>query len=105
MKNILLIVLAAFVMACTPDKLLVLNTNELATHRINFIETAHSTNADSLYHRFNIIKTRTDNKELIGDIKPDEFEAATSDAPTTVEGIRRLPLSAARFHRALSFRC
>jgi len=93
MKKICIILLAVFLAACTQNEVLVINTNESAVHRINFIETAYSPNADSLYHRFNILNVRTQNKELIGDIKPDEIETVTTDTPFEVEGIRRLPLS------------
>jgi len=85
--------LAILLTSCTQDNVLVINTNESTVHRVNFIETAHSANADSLYHRFNILNIRTDNKELIGDIKFDEIETVTSDTPLDVEGIRRLPTS------------
>ena len=87
----LLILLTLFFVACTQD--IVINTNESTVHRVNFIETAHSPTADSLYHRFNVMNLRTNNKELIGDIKPDEIDVVSSDTPFTVEGIRRLPSS------------
>ena len=93
MKKICKIVFAVLLTACTQNNVLVIDSNESAVHRINYIETAHSPNADSLYHRFNILNKQTGNKELIGDIKPDEIETVTSDNPLTVEGIRRLPLS------------
>ena len=93
MKKKCIIVLAVFLAACTQNEVLVINTNESTVHRINFIETAHSPNVDSLYHRFNILNIHTGNKELIGDIKPDEIETVTSDTPFEVEGIRRLPQS------------
>ena len=93
MKYFLLIVSVFLLTACTQADLLVINTNESTVHRINFIETVHSPNADSIYHRFNVLNTRTDNKEMIGDIKKDEFEAVTSDKSITAEEIRKLPLS------------
>jgi hypothetical protein len=87
------ILLLFLIVACTQDNVLVINTNGSSDRRINFIETAYSPTVDSLYHRFNILNTRTDNKELIGDVKPDEIETVSSDASLTVEGIRRLPAS------------
>ena len=79
--------------ACTQNNVVVVSTNESSNYGVNFIETAHSPNADSIYHRFNILNLRTNNKELIGDIKPAEIEVVTTDNPFTVEGIRRLPTS------------
>ena len=79
--------------ACVQNNQLVINTNESTARRVNFIETVHSVNADSIMHRFNIMNTRTNNKELIGDIKTDEIETVTTDNPLTVDGIRRLPTS------------
>ena len=92
MKNIFLVVSVLFLTACTQANL-TNNTNESTIQQINFIETAYSPNADSIYHRFNILNTRTDNKELIGDIKTDEFEMVTTDKPITADGIRKLPMS------------
>ena len=92
MRNYFLILLTTLSLsACTQGNVLVFNTNESDSQYINFIETAHSPNADSIYHRFNIINSHTNSKELIGDINIADIEMVSTDNPFTVEGIKRLP--------------
>ena len=90
-NNFLILLTALSLFACTRGDVLVFNTNESDSQYINFIETAHSPNADSIYHRFNIIDARTNSKELIGDINLSDIEIVSTDNPFTVEGIKRLP--------------
>jgi hypothetical protein len=93
MKKNFLILLAVILVACSQNDVLVLDSKESTVHRMNFIETVYSPFADSIYHRFNILNIKTNNKELIGDVKPSEVEMVTTDNPLTLEGIRRLPLA------------
>jgi hypothetical protein len=92
-RNFLIFFIAAALVACTQHSPLVVYTNESSTYGLDFLETAYSPNADSIYHRFNIVNKHTHQKELIGDIKPAEIETASSDKDIAVEGIRRLPMS------------
>ena len=89
-NNILIVLLATSLFACTQDNLSDFNKNESSAYKINFIETCYSSNADSIYHRFNILNNSTNNKEFLGDIKVTDIETATSDKDITVEGIRKL---------------
>jgi len=89
---LIILITAAALVACTQNKPLGVYP-ESSTYGIDFIETAHSANADSLYHRFNVVNKQTNNKELIGDIRLNEIETESRDKDITVEGIRRMPLS------------
>ena len=92
-KVLFFLIVAVCLVACSPNKPLVVYSNESSAYGLDFIETAYSANADSLFHRFNVVNKNTHNKELIGDIKPTEIETVSNDKNVTVEGIRRMPLS------------
>ena len=86
----LLILLSVFLFACTEDNLPDFNRNNASAYEINFIETAYSPSADTLYHRFNILNKNTNHKEYIGDIRLNEVEMVTNDQDVIIDGIRRL---------------
>ena len=86
---VILLVTSCFV-ACTSNNLPDIDRNASSAYELNFIETCYSSNADSIYHRFNILNKNTNNKEFLGDIRLNDIEAVTSDKDITVEGVRRL---------------
>lgn len=90
MKHKLLIILFATLgFACSQENMYVVNHAE-SDYYIDFVETYYSPAADSIYHRFNIINSKTNEKELLGEIKPAEIETVTSDKELTVGGIRMM---------------
>ena len=91
--QLLILLVASFFVACTQDNLVDFDRNESSGYELNFIETCYSSNADSIYHRFNILNKSTNNKEFLGDIRLNEIETVTTDSDITVEGIRKLLLS------------
>jgi len=92
-SNVLSVIAVALLVACSPGKPLIVNSDESSAYTLQFIETAYNTNADSIYHRFNVVNKHTHEKELIGDIRPTEIETATGDKGIEAIGIRRLPMS------------
>ena len=90
-NNLLIIVFTIFLAACTQESLFVANTAE-SDYRIDFVETCYSQKADSIYQRFNIINTKTGEKELLGDIQLTELKAVTNNKNVTVEGVRMMDL-------------
>ena len=92
MKNkLLILILATSLLACSQENLII-NSNE-SSYSINFIETLHSPNADSIYHQFNILNHKTGNKEFSDDINDSNIDKVLVDKNVTVGGIRKLSLS------------
>ena len=94
MRNKLLIILfATFFLACKQESLIFVNSNDTSAYSIDFVETCFSPDIDSIYHRFNILNQKTNEKELPGDINSSEIEVVTTDKNITVDGVRRLNLT------------
>ena len=92
MRKYMIILLAAVSLsACTNDRPFV-DYNE-SDYNINFIETAHSRNIDSLYLKFNIINQKTNEKEFLDEIKPANIDTVIREKNLAVEGIRVLEQS------------
>ena len=90
---VLMLLIASNFVACTSNNLPDFNRNDSSSYELNFIETCYSSNADSIYHRFNILNNNTNSKEYLGEINLNEIETVTSDQGATAEGIRKLPFS------------
>ena len=92
MKNkLLIIIFATSLFACTKESQNV-DSNE-SSYIVNFIETLHSPNADSIYHRFNILNHETNIKVFSDDINETNIDKVTGDRDFSVEGLKRLNLS------------
>ena len=92
MKNkLLIIIFATSLFACTKES--PNDDRNESSYSVNFIETLHSPNADSIYLRFNILNNETNIKEFSDDINETNIDKVTGDRDFSVEGLKRLSLS------------
>ena len=92
MKNILLIILlAALSQAFAQNSHAAVNDDN--SYSVNFIETLHSPNADSLYLRFNVLNNATNEKEFSDDLNESNIDNVDGGKDVIFEELRKLKLS------------